>query len=263
MNKLLNTQVFQFKALFLFLFLFSLHLPLDLWSQDRRDMRKTERLPTPKHLEFILLSIPEPSGITMNLTNDGFFIVSDDGYLYETNLRGDIIRKSSFTGIDFEAVYVDSNFVYVVEESNRRIRFFDHENLSLQRTVYVPYSGGRNKGFESFTYNHAKSKWILITEKDPIVIFELNHDFQVTNKVIIQLARDISDATWYDDSLWLLSDEDRKIIKVNPLTYMPELIIPLRIINPEGLVFGPDNKLYVISDDMERLYIFKSPVNTP
>jgi uncharacterized protein YjiK len=228
-------------------------LMLSIWAH-------TNKLPTPvkiKPIDSFYIPIPEPSDIAMRRDGSSFFVVSDDGFLFEMSPNLNVIRKADFAGFDCEAVYVDDQMVYVVEEFTRKIRIFDIETLTLQRTVSVPYGGGRNKGFEAFTFNTAKGKFVMLTEKDPIYLLELDSNLQVVNEIYLDhIASDISSATWHDNHLWLLSDEDMMILKMDPLTYQVLNRWKIPVINPEGLVFINDHTLWVVSDDMERVFVF-------
>jgi uncharacterized protein YjiK len=124
----------------------------------------------------------------------------------------------------------------------------------------VPFGGGRNRGYEAITFNNAKNVFVLVVEKDPITLFELDADFKIINEInLSKIARDIAAATFYDNHLWLLSDEDRSIFKLNPTTYevIGQWLLP--VINPEGLAFDKEGNLLVTCDDMQRLYYFNNP----
>ena len=60
-----------------------------------------------------LKNIPEPSDIVYDKDTKHYFIVSDHGILFETDLAGNIIRKAHDEGMDFEGVEVTDSFVYV------------------------------------------------------------------------------------------------------------------------------------------------------
>ena len=211
-----------------------------------------------KHTWSKKLSIKEPSDICLNKTKDGFFFVSDDGILVETNLEGIVERKSPFQGFDFEGVFADANGIYVMDERTRNVHSFNPADLSLKQSVEVNYNGGRNKGFESLTWNESKKCFIAFTEKEPTWVFELDQNFAVLNKQKVKGMSDISAAAFLNGKLFLLSDEDHAIFRYNPETYDLEKKFKLKIINPEGLCFGPDGSLYVVSDDMGILYRFDS-----
>lgn len=203
------------------------------------------------------LQIPEPSDICLNGAGNGFYIVSDNGYLFQTDLEGKIISKASYHGFDFEGVYSDQNQVYVVDERTRFFHTFSKE-LQLKKSVEIQYNGGRNKGFESITWNAAKNCFVAFTEKDPSWVFELDQNFNILNKQKIKGMSDISAAAFKNDKLFLLSDEDHAIFRFNPQDYSLEKKFKLKIINPEGLAFGPEGTFYVCSDDLGILYRFDS-----
>lgn len=210
----------------------------------------------------IYIDIPEPSDVCIHPNGKSLFIVSDNGYLYETDLEGTIIRKADYKGLDCEGVYVDEQNVYVVEEFSRKIRVFDYETLTNHKTVYLEYNGGRNSGYEAFTFNKAKDKFVLFTEKNPIYLFELDQNLQKVNEIdLSKISRDISAASYYNDHLWLLGDEEMTVYKLNPNTYEVLNSWKIPVVNPEGLTFDHNGNMLILSDDMQLLYYFKNPEN--
>lgn len=205
------------------------------------------------------IEVSEPSGLAYYAPNNSFFIVSDDGELYETTLDGKIIRRSSIVGVDFEDITLTEDTIYVVEERHRIVLVIEPKDLKIIKTIHIPYSGGRNKSFESIAYIPERKKFILITEKDPIYIMEFDRDFRSVNIVRFISARDISSATYFEGHLYLLSDEDRTIFKVSPYDYSVLKAWKIPVINPEGIQFMPDRTLRIVSDDREKMYYFKNP----
>ena len=211
---------------------------------------------------FVTLAIPEPSDLCFSFDKKSIFMVSDEGLLFETDKNGTIIRKANFEGVDCEAVFADEKFVYVVEETTREIKVFDLKDLTLEKTISLPYSGGRNKGYEAFTFNRSKNKYIVLTEKDPVYLFELDLEFKVINKIKLEkIARDISAATYHNNFLWLLSDEDNTVFKLNPNNYEVLKKWKIKVLNPEGISFDENGNMLILSDDLKRLYFFKTPEN--
>jgi len=221
---------------------------------------EAQKIKVLKPVKSIAVAIPEPSDICYNSKTDTFYIVSDTGKLFETTIDGKIIRKVKQKDTDFEAVYADEKNVYAVDETNRNIYEYDSNTLNLNRIINVPYNGGRNKGYESFTFNTDKNKFILITEKDPIILFELDTDFKITKQIPLNdIAKDISSANYYNNFLWLLSDESMMLMKLNPNTYEVIEKWSLPVINPEGFAFDKKGNLLVTCDDMQRIYYFNNP----
>lgn len=210
-----------------------------------------------KPIEKFRTNVEEPSDISVAPWDANvFYMVSDNGYLHQTDSKGQIVKTAKYRGLDTEAVYAYGENIYAVEEYSRKINVFD-KDLNLIKSKTIPYGGGRNKGYEAFTYNEAKKCFVMLTEKDPLLLFELNQNFEVINELKMgKLARDISSATYYKDFLWLLSDEDRQVIQLNPYNYEVIKRWSIPIINPEGFVFLADGKLMVVSDDRGIIYIF-------
>lgn len=210
-----------------------------------------------KPIEKFSTNVEEPSDITIAPWDEKvFYMVSDNGYLHQTDSKGQIQKTATYRGLDFEAVYAFGDKIYAVEEFSRRINIFD-KDLNLIRSKTIPYGGGRNKGYEAFTFNQAKKCFVMLTEKDPLLLFELNESLEVINEIRLEkLARDISSATFYNNHLYLLSDDDREVIKLNPSNYEVIQRWQIPIINPEGFVFLKDGKLMVVSDDRAMIYIF-------
>lgn len=230
---------------------------LMLFAMDASAQRQCVRL---KPVKSVSLSVPEPSDICYNPVSDTFFIVSDDGILSETGHDGKTIRKINQTDTDFEAVYCDDHAVYAVDETHRNIWQYDLITLKPIRTLNIPYSGGRNRGYEAFTANKTKNLHLIFTEKNPAWLFELDNDFKIVNQVDISgLAADIAAATYHGKFLWLLSDEDMAVLKLDPITYEVVGKWKLPLINPEGIAFDKDGRMLITCDDMQRLYYFDNP----
>lgn len=202
--------------------------------------------------------VNEPSDIVFNPATNTLFVVSDNGYLAEADLEGNLIRKSEEFGVDLEGITIHNNQIIVVDEMLRMFSKYDFE-FSLITQKRVPYLGGRNKAFESITFNQVKNVFVTVTEKDPSTIYELDENFNVQAEFKFPYkVRDISGATYFNDKIWFLSDEDRMLRMANPSDYKVEKTFLLPIINPEGLTFDANGNLYICSDDMERLYKFNA-----
>lgn len=211
-----------------------------------------------KPTKSFIIEVTEPSDICLNPHNPKhYFVASDDGYLHEMNREGKITRTADFKGLDVEAVCMMGDDLLVVEEFTRKINVFDSKTLELKRSIVIPYGGGRNKGYEAIAYNPLKDVVVLTTEKSPSWIFELDKNLNVVNQFEIKISRDISAATFYNDHLWLLSDEDRTVFKLNEkYEVIQSWIVP--VINPEGMAFDEDGTLLILSDNMQRLYFFNA-----
>ncbi len=205
----------------------------------------------------INLKVSEPSDICINpIKPNHFFVASDDGYLAEIDRSGEVTRIKELPIYDAEAVYANEENIYVVDEFSRSITVLNHD-LEVERKITIAYGGGRNRSYEAFTYNPVKDKFILLTEMSPIYLFELTTDLKIHNEINMgKIARDISAATFYKGKLYLLSDEDKLIFRLDPSSYEVEKTWYVPVVNPEGMAFDEDGHVLIVSDDREKLYYF-------
>lgn len=208
---------------------------------------------------FISIKVPEPSDICYSEDDNSFYIVSDNGLLFQTDTTGKILQKSPYEGIDFEGVYVKDDKVYVVNETMRKVHRFNKKDLALEETYLQNYSGGRNKGYESITFNEKNGRYVMVTEKDLIYIHEYDENFNRVREFEFSMASDISSVTYYNDFLWFLSDEDMMVFKIDPLNYQVIDKWEIPVLNPEGITFMKNGTMVISADDLERLYYFKNP----
>lgn len=233
------------------------------------------------------IAIPEPSDICPNPLNDNFFIVSDRGFLFETDAKFKPFRRTRSKGMDYEGVWADSQFVYAVEERSRRVNVLDIHNLETVWSFIIPYSGGRNAGYEGITYNPVRKSLILVTEKSPIWIFELDADGKVKSEwrlkeklfpapATVQLETpenpsfadtwknfwaysgpsDVSAIGFYGGKILVFSDEDSELLQLNPATYAMERRWHLGGLNPEGFCISASCDLLVMSDNVQKVFRF-------
>ncbi len=203
--------------------------------------------------------IIEPSDICLHPDGASMLIVSDKGSLFHTDENGAVLMRAPFQRGDFEGVYVHAGKIYVADESNRLVHRFDPDGLVLEQTFSVPYEGKRNSGYESLVFNQVREVFLLITEKNPVIVFELDDAFQVKAAIPLDVASDISAATWHEGALWLVSDEERAVLKLAPDRYevLGRWSIPA-VKKPEGIVFAGDSML-VVCDKEHLLYFFAAP----
>lgn len=202
----------------------------------------------------IRLKVNEPSDIAYT-KDKNYLVVSDGGTLLKLDNLGKIILKAKQTGIDFEGVIELENLIYVSDETTRKIMIYDATTLEYVKSYQLQLQRASNSGFESIAYNSKKERFILVTEKNPITIQEYSKEFVLQGEITFTSVRDISAASFYNGSLFLLSDEDHLLMKLSE-NYEIEKTWDLNLLNPEGFCFDENNNLIVISDDLEMLYNF-------
>lgn len=215
-------------------------------------LKPTASFPSPVH---------EPSDVCLSPSGATMYIVDDGGLLFESDLSGQILRKAPITKNynDFEAVCTDGDRICVSAESDRKILVFDSKSLELIHVVSYDFNSLRNSGFESLTFNPEKQCFYMVSEKNPIVIRQYAADFRLLDEKVFVGASDVSAASWHDHALWLMSDEDRTLLKLDSSMEHIASSWRLPVLNPEGFFFDTSNVLRVASDDMERIYLFNDP----
>jgi uncharacterized protein YjiK len=210
------------------------------------------------------VELQEPSDMVLVPGSDParFYMVSDNGHVAEVRSDGTRKRIAEDIAFDLEGVILHEGELLVVDERTRRIIWLDTIDLHVTRRLTIPYEGGRNKGYEALVWHPVKERFLLITERDPVRIYELDRDFRVVNEVDLDLGvRDISSATWHNGQLWLLSDMDMLVQQCDPKDYSLIASWTVPVINPEGFAFDGRGNLFVLSDDRQRLYTFPFPTD--
>jgi uncharacterized protein YjiK len=210
-----------------------------------------------KYSKSFTTAVPEPSDACLAENEQSLFMVSDNGFLFETDLEGKILRKSNVVGIDFEAICLANGLLYISDESARKIYCVNPADLTLKQTFNLSYSAGRNSGFEAIAFNEASKLFYLVSEKSPIVIRVYNEQFQQVNEINFDTTTDISSACFYQNNLWLLSDEEHLMMQLDE-NFKVIKAFDFKVLNPEGFFFTKQGDLTVISDDMAKLYQFEA-----
>ena len=193
---------------------------------------------------FKTLRIAEPSGIC--LTGDQhYFIASNNGVLVETDKDGKVLRKENL-GMDIEDLCSVGHDLFILDESLRLVYCLDQESWKIKNTYCIPYNGARNKGYESIVYLPESRHFLLLTEKQPVMVVETDEHFVPLGQRTVEGFSDLSSATWFQGNLWFLSDEDRTVSRVNPADYTVQKQWKVPVYNPEGICFDADGSLRIL-----------------
>lgn len=205
------------------------------------------------------ININEPSDNCYDALNEVFWMVSDNGFVFNTDLKGNILlKKEIIPKADFEAILKIQETILVVDEKERKIHFLD-EKLNLKRTIYLPEDGAENAGYEGLTYIPEAKTFILAVEKNPCKLKFYDENFNFKKEKIMNGISDISALCLRNENLFLLSDEDQSIYKLNSKSFdiLEKWHLPVQ--NPEGITFV-ENFIYIVSDDLNKLYQFEIPL---
>lgn len=217
-----------------------------------RPVSERDAVPVIRHHSKTSLSISEPSDIAFD--NNQYFIVSDRGTVYKTDLNGKVLAKSVYQGVDYESVCVAGSSVVVVDERVRMVHYFDKQTLERTRSISVPYNAAANRGVEALVYMPDQKLFYLFTEKDPSSCLIFDEHWQQQDQVIIDGISDISGACYHNNTLWILSDEESAVFTLDRTNYKLEKKYRLNLINPEGICVGNTGLFTICSDDMQTLF---------
>ncbi len=209
------------------------------------------------------LSIKSPSGLSLSYDKQSLWTVSDKpgGNIYNIGFNGQLIKSINYSGSDLEGVAGtgEESVVWVAEESLGKIIQVNGDGNILKSVELSGVSEGG--GLEGITINPNNGHILLLKEKDPGVLLELDDQFDVLLYKRINFADDFSGMD-YDaalDILWIISDQDKILVKYKIGTGVIEEY-PFRINKAEGLTVLPnENILFIVSDDDKRLYRLALP----
>ncbi|MEI6311229.1 MAG: SdiA-regulated domain-containing protein [Bacteroidota bacterium] len=203
------------------------------------------------------IDIEEPSDIFFDIQTHHYFIVSDEGTLKVKDEQMKTIHTLKKKGADFEAICVVDSFIYISEESSKRILQYDMNSYELVNTYDIHNFGSLNAGIEGLTYNKKTNTFFASYEKEPTAIIEFDIHFNQIRKVILKDVSDISSLYYYNNYLYVLSDEDASLLKFDPTSLHVVDKIKFKIINAEGVSFVDDNTFLIVSDASQKIYTFK------
>ena len=210
-------------------------------------------------INTIKLRIDEPSDICLASDQQSFYIVSDQGVLYQTDFKGNNLKKVSKYGSDYEGVWYQEPYINVVDETRMEITLFDPVSFEKITSHNYDITTRLNKGWESITYNPLRKHFVLFSEKKPVNVYEMNNEYRITREEEIKEFKEVSACTWFNNKLWVLSDEKQEVYRVNPETYKIETGWFIAVNQPEGICFSKEGMMYIVSDSQARLYIFETP----
>jgi len=228
---------------------------LGLTGCDKIKFEPSEKL---KPLKTFSLKISEPSGL--ELVDGKLWIVSDrKSTVYQTDLKGEIEFNFKIKETDLEGItVVNDSLIAIALEFSREVLILNLIGNEISRTS-LEINGSRNSGLEGITYNPSNEHFYLVNEKDPVLLIETDKNLKEIRRKKIKNVKDLSGISYSrkEDCLWLLSDEDRKIIKSSlEGDFITEYKINVE--QPEGIAVDDENNLvYIVSDKEEKLYVYK------
>lgn len=202
------------------------------------------------------IDIEEPSDIFFDIQTRHYFVVSDEGTLKVKDEQMKTIHTLKKNGADFEAVCIVDSFIYISEESSKRILQYNINSYELINTIDIHNFGALNAGIEGLTYNKATNTFFASYEKEPTAVIEFDIHFNQIRKIILKDVSDISSLYYFNNFLYVLSDEDASLLKFDPTTMHLVDKIKFKIINAEGVSFIDNDTFLIVSDASQKIYTF-------
>lgn len=206
------------------------------------------------------LNISEPSGIAYNSVSDLFMIVSDNRheiFLVDStgNIKSTILTSSS----DMEGITLSPNCdtLFIVEETSKMVVAYNSSGIQLF-SFLVDVATNSDHALEGIARNTLNQRLIILNEKLPCLLLEYENSKEIWRKEI-NYSSDISDISFDEENKcwWIVSDESQKIFKLNmDMDIISEWRIPVN--QAEGIAIVRD-KIYIISDAENKMYIFSKP----
>jgi hypothetical protein len=193
------------------------------------------------HANFDQQSIPDPSGICLYPSRQTFFVVSDEGIVYEINLDGTPLSNIKVPG-DLEDITVDpaTGLLYIIVEGDDIILEFDPDKKEVTRRFPVnrTYRGDPNflqkqvnkydNGIESLVFvpdpKHPEGgAFYAGNQEDPPCIMELYVPLKSSQT----------------------REAEAKILRV----------LPFQIRDPGAMAYDPKTRLLNVVSDSENLFL--------
>jgi len=207
------------------------------------------------------IDVLEPSGLAINGSGSVLYTVSDHtAKIYKMSTTGNVIQEFSYVGDDLEGVssFTDNKLLVVEERTKEVVEYNITTGTFVKHTINYE-NNDSNSGLEGITYNSNDQSIFILNEKNPGKLIKLNSNFTIVDEYDLSFASDYS-GIFYEDSsnsLWIVSDQNKTI---NKCTLSGELITSysIGVTQAEGIAIA-NNKIYVVSDAQEKLFVFTKP----
>lgn len=246
------------KKYFFYMLIFGVYLFIACSAKP--PVKPVEKEPYLEKIVDYRLSVKEPSGLSFSVDGKYLWTVSDrTNKVYKLSLTGATIKSLSYTGNDLEGIVqspIDST-IWVAEEYLSYMIQLDTLGNVLD-SVYIVGAGGSN-GLEGITINSSDSSFFLLKEQNNGKLIELDAEFDLLMYKGIGFAGDFSGVTYEPQSqhLWIVSDQDEKVFECD-LDGLVLREFEIDVKKAEGIAVNiEDNRIYIVSDSYERLYIFQ------
>ncbi|MEN8194349.1 MAG: SdiA-regulated domain-containing protein [Bacteroidota bacterium] len=209
------------------------------------------------------INVLEPSGLAINESGTALYTVSDNtAKVYKLSTTGNVIKTYGYVGNDLEGVSTFTGTkLLLAEERTKQIVTYDMGTGHTLKHRIDFENNDDNSGIEGVAYAKNLDAIFILNEKNPGKLIRLRSDFSIIAEYDLNFASDYS-GIFYESStnnLWIVSDQNKTLNKCTPKGDLIESY-SIRVTQAEGIAISGD-KIYVISDAEEKLYIYKKPKN--
>lgn len=243
-------------SLIIYIFIIFSHSKCNI---DRQETPKLQKLTIKNSVK---LSVPEPSDLALSFDKKYLWTVSDqNSTVYMINKKGKILKSFKVDAEDLEGITViDSTKLAVIAERTREVLVIDTSGAVIRRAK-LNLKGRLNEGIEGICYDPQENSFYLVNEKRPGLLIITDSEMKIKSKTELKFAKDYSAISFdnFDNSLWVLSDESRKFYKIDRKGKVLQEF-QIFINQPEGIAVDQKNKkVFIVSDQTEKLYEFDLP----
>lgn len=213
----------------------------------------------------VIVKIPEASGISYCKASDTLLVVNDEGTYYEITTNGKILKKVKLGKYDLEGVVCEEEQIIFVRE-NKGLLIVDR-NSGTRKKVIVDtfYEGKRLPLFDkkAGVEGIAKVDNILYLAKQSkkkkhsyiAVVKMMPYPSRIIDVLEHHIA-DTSGLTYYDGSLYMVSDKKDLLIKYDLKKKKSVQKVKLEKGAWEGIAFDTKGFVY-LADDNGRVIKYK------
>ena len=223
----------------------------------------------------VIAKIPEASGIVYSQKSNTLFVVNDEGKIYELTTKGKILKKLNLGKYDFEGITIDeeNSLLILAVEGEEKILVISQENFRIQNEIKIKRKFNKinvlkkdsKNGIEGialyknklYISNQSKNNYPK-ADSSVIVIVDYNLDkkkLKIEN-IIDHKQKDISGLTFYNDTLYMISDQNNFVLSYNIKENKAIKKYKLKKkYAQEGLTFDNKGNLYIADDNGQVLKI--------
>lgn len=205
------------------------------------------------------LDIPKPLGIT-SLENDSlFYFVNGDSKIFSVGLDFQLKEIYSFPSMyEFQSIYTDGMFVYVITSKNLLLKIGIHTKkilkiVNLNRIILENYQ------FRTLFFSPFSKSFILVSYGLKTYFFELNpKNFRLITKFKAKKIQFVSGGVQSGNFIYLVGEKSQNIYKV-PLNNLGKVaeVRGYNLPNVVGITFNNKIGLVLLSRELRRIFIYQ------